>query len=138
MDKKFPPITKPTIEEVKEQFEAWRKASKSKKAIPTELWNAAASLCGRGTHRPYLIAQKLGLNYKKLKQHLSDSVGAPPMEKASTETAFVELDLGNAPAISECMVEMRDEKGGQLKFHLKGQPCPDLIEILNAFRRKGS
>ena len=138
MSQPFPSTTKPTLEEAKEQFEAWRKASKSKKAIPPELWNAAASLCGRGTHRPYLIAQKLGLNYKKLKQHLDDSTDVPPLKKASTPTAFVELDLGNAPVIPECVVEMQDEKGGQFKFHLKGQRCPDLIEILRAFWKKES
>ena len=130
MPPQFPPTTKPTLEEVKEQFEAWRKASKPNQSIPTELWNAAVSLCGSGTRRPYLIAQKLGLNYKDLKQHL--------MEKTPAQSAFVELDLGNASATPECMVEMQDEKGGQLKFQLKGQPCPDLIEILRAFWKKES
>jgi hypothetical protein len=138
MPQKFPPTKKPTLEEVQEQFEAWRKASTSSESIPTELWNAAASLCGRGTRRPYLIAQKLGLNYKDLKQHLVNPASAPPMEKAPAQTAFVELDLGNAPLTPECRVEMQDEKGGQFKFHIKGQPCPDLIAVLNAFWRKGS
>jgi hypothetical protein len=138
MPQKFPPTKKPTLEEVQEQFEAWRKASTSNESIPTELLNAAASLCGRGTRRPYLIAQKLGLNYKDLKQHLVNPASAPPMEKAPAQTAFVELDLGNAPLTPECRVEMQDEKGGQFKFHIKGQPCPDLIAVLNAFWRKGS
>lgn len=138
MSQQFPLTAKPTLKEVKEQFEAWRKASKSNQSIPTELWNAAASLCGRGTRRPYLIAQKLGLNYKDLKQHLADPASVPPMEKAPAQNAFVELDLGNALGIPECRVEMQDEKGGQFKFHIKGQRCPDLIEILNAFWRKGS
>ena len=138
MPPQFPLTTKPALEEVKEQFEAWRNSRKSNEPIPTELWHAAASLCSSGTHRPYLIAQKLGLNYKKLKQHLADTAGVPPMEKAPAQTAFVELDFGNAPVTPECMVEMQDEKGGQLKFHLKGQPCPDLIEILRAFWKKES
>jgi hypothetical protein len=126
----------PTIEEVKEQFDTWRKTRKFQEPIPAELWNAAASLCGCGTHRPYIIAQKLGLNYTKLKQHLPASNTALPIKKAPAQTAFVELDLGTAPVPPECIVEMQDENGGQLKLHLKGQPCPDLIEIFTAFWRK--
>jgi hypothetical protein len=136
MRQQFRPTEKPTIEAVKEQFDNWRNTRKVQEPIPAELWNAAASLCGRGPQRPYLIAQKLGLNYSKLKQHLPASNTAPPIKKAPAQSAFVELDLGTARVPPECMVEMQDEKGRQLKFHLKGQSCPDLIEIFRAFFRK--
>jgi hypothetical protein len=128
----------PTIDQVKEQFDAWRKNKKLQKSIPDELWKAAASLCGHGTHRPYLIAKKLGLNYKKLKQHLPAANTTLPIKKAPAQTTFVEMDFATAPVFPECIVEMQDAKGGQLKFHLKGQRCPDLIEIVNAFWKKDS
>lgn len=130
MNRKFAPTETPTIENVSWQFDAWRKTSKLHEPIPAELWKAAASLCG--TYRPYKIARELGLNYTKLKEHARALKTDLPIQKAPA-AAFIELDF-DAPAMAcQCVIEMQDAKGGKTTLQLKGDKCPDPIEICKAF-----
>lgn len=130
MYQKFTPTDAPTIEDVRERFEAWRKTSKLHEPIPAELWKAAAGLCE--THRPYIVARKLQLNYTKLKEQVYALKPDLPV-KASAGAAFIELDFGAHFTDSQCVIEMTDPKGGKMTLQLKGEKCPDPIEICKAF-----
>jgi len=130
MHQKLVPIHPPTIEDVKRQFEAWRSVRQPRQAIPAELWDAAACLCC--THRPYIVARQLRLNYTKLKEHAQALKIAPPMEKIPA-ASFVELDFGALLSDRQCVIEMKDSKGGKTTLKLKGDQCPDPVEICKAF-----
>ena len=136
MSQKFTPPTEPTIEDVKRQFEVWRKSSKLHEPIPAELWEAAASLCG--THRPYIIARKLRLNYTKLKEHVHAFKSDLPVKRAFAAATFLELDIGAPAVVSQCVIEMRDPNGGKMTLQLNGKKCPDPIEICKAFWNRDS
>jgi len=130
MVQKFEPTQIPRIEDVTRQFEDWRKTSKLHEPIPAELWKAAASLCE--THRPYIIARKLRLNYTKLKEHANALKTDLHVQKAPS-AAFIELDFG-APAIDrQCIIEMQNPKGGKMTLQFIGAQCPDPIEICKVF-----
>jgi hypothetical protein len=136
MSQEFSSTETPTIETVRRKFEAWRKTSKLHEPIPAELWKAAASLCK--THRAYIIARKLRLNYTKLKEHVDSSQVDLPAKKAPTEAGFVDLGFASPPAACEYVIEMRDPAGGKMRFQFKGDQSPDPMEILKAFWGKGS
>lgn len=131
MSQTFAPDEKPTVEEVKGQFEAWRKTRKLHEPIPAQLWKAAARLCG--THRPYIIARKLRLNYNKLKEYVE---AALPVKKSHTDAGFVELGFASPNTVCEYVIEMQDPNGCKMRLHSKGNPCPDPIEICKAFWSK--
>jgi len=130
MNQKLAPAEKGTIEDVRRQFETWRKSSKLHEPIPAELWKAAVSLCG--TYRPYIIARKLRLNYTKLKEHVHALKTDLPIKKAPT-AAFIELDFAAPAMAGQCVIEMQDPKGGKMTLQLSGDKCPDPIEICKAF-----
>ena len=136
MSQKFSPTAEPTIEDVRRQFEAWRKTSKLHEPIPAELWRSAASLCDR--YPPYKIARQLRLNYTKLKNHVHALRPELPIKKAPAPAAFVELDFAIPATACQCVIEMQDSKGGKMTIQLKGQQCPDPITICKAFWSKDS
>ena len=136
MDQKFAPSKNPTIEDVDRQFAAWRKTSKLHEPIPSELWKAAANLCG--TYLPYKIARKLRLNYTKLKEHMHALKTDLPIKKDPTAAAFIELDLGIPAMACQCVIKMQDSKGGKMTLQLQGDQCPDPIEICKAFWSRDS
>ena len=135
MSQEFAPTVKPTVEDVKRQFEAWRKISKLHEPIPVELWKAAAGLCG--AYRPYIVARKLRLNYTKLKQHVHALKDDLPIKKAPAAT-FIELDWVAPAMAGQCVIQMQDPKGGRMTLQLNGDKCPDPIEICKAFWSRDS
>lgn len=118
------PTLESDIEEVKQQFKAWRRTRKHYKPIPVELWDAAVKLCSK--HPVKVVAKRLILNPTELKRRVhtsrtlppdvdllkkrdpSESTPppdkklkkrapvscTPPEEKPMPGPAFVELDLG--------------------------------------------
>lgn len=124
-------VKTPTIEDVKRQFEAWRNAREPRQPIPAALWDAAASLCD--SHRPYIVARELRLNYTKLRDH---ALKTEPAAKAPA-AAFIELDFGALLSDRQCIIEMQDSKGGKTTLKMKGDQCPDPVEVCKAFWSRG-
>ena len=98
MDQQIIPITKPTLEEVRQRFERCRESRKQRTPIPESLWEGAASLCA--DHSIYKISRSLRLDYNALKKRV-------PVRLAETATscALVELDLKSSLPDAECLVE---------------------------------
>ena len=134
MYQEFASTENPTLEDVSRQFDAWRKTSKLHEPIPVQLWKAAASLCG--TYRPYIIARKLRLNYTKLKEHVQALKMDLPIRKTPATATSIELDFGIPAMDSQCVIEMNDPNGGKMTLQLKGDKCPDPIDICKAFWRR--
>lgn len=133
MSQQIAPATESTLEDVRTQFETWRKTRKSRKPIPEGLWQAAVELSK--SYPPSKICQILHLNYTKLKDRIQAARTHLPIIKDSTP-AFIELDFGAPAMSSECLIEMKDQNGAEMKMHLKGQNDLDPIEICKTFWSK--
>jgi len=129
------PSLKPTLEEVLDEFENWRKTRKKRTPIPEALWESAVSL---SEDYPTLqISKALRLNYTTLKNRVQAThSGFSPRTASGPD--FVELDFGGSIFPSECIVEMEDKSGSKMKMHLKGVTGLDLLELGRAFWSKGS
>ncbi len=58
-----------SLDQVKHQFEVWRKQSCRTRKIPEELWEAAVALCKE--HSVTVVSKALRLNHSDLKQQIS-------------------------------------------------------------------
>lgn len=61
------PTLRPTMEELRNQFETWRKTRQQRAPIPDALWRAAVSLSK--DYSILQISKALRLNYNDLKKH---------------------------------------------------------------------
>jgi hypothetical protein len=123
---------RPSLSEVKEQFKIWRRTRKSPRPIPDKLWQAAVSLTA--SHSISQISKELVLDYSTLKKRV-------PIKKKSTANktsapSFIELNLEPPATVSECMVEMQDRLGAQMRMHFRGKPDFDLLELAKVFWSK--
>jgi len=126
---------KPTVEQVRDQFEQWRNTREKRTDIPTELWQAAISLAKHTS--VYQISKALRLNYTDLK-HRVEAQGGSALRAAVNGSAFIELGVGQVPAAAECIVEMEDKEGLKMKMCFKGEIGFDLLELGKAFLDKRS
>jgi len=124
--------TRPNLSEVKEQFKIWRRTRKTHRPIPEKLWQAAVSLTA--THSVSQISKELVLDYTALKNRVAIKKKNRGANKSSP--GFIELNLEPPAAVSECMVEMQDRLGAQMRMHFRGKPDFDLLELAKAFWSK--
>ena len=124
--------TRPNLSEVKEQFKIWRRTRKTHRPIPEKLWQAAVSLTA--THSVSQISKELVLDYTALKNRVPIKKKNRGAKKSSP--GFIELNLEPPAAVSECMVEMQDRLGAQMRMHFRGKPDFDLLELAKAFWSK--
>jgi len=114
-----------TFEEVREQFEQWRRTRRKRGLIPEQLWEAAISLTKEYTIHE--ITKTLRLNYQKFKER------AQRKEKEKddlrvTRAQFFELNVSHAHKGVECVIEIEDLKGSRMKMSLTGETECDLLE----------
>ncbi len=126
------PAPRHSLSEVKEQFKIWRRTRKSPRPIPEKLWQAAVSLTAK--HSISQISKELVLDYSALKKRV-------PTKKKNTVTktsppGFIELNLEPPAAVSEYIVEMKDELGAKMRMHIRGQTELDPLELAKAFWSK--
>jgi hypothetical protein len=123
--------SEPTIQEVREKLELWRKNKKNvREPIPENLWQEAVELCKK--HPAGIIAKKLSLSYTRLKDRLC---GQAP--KASDKDAcpdFIELKYNQPDIPSDTTLEIKDLKRDlRLKISFKGRPDFDLTSLIKTF-----
>jgi hypothetical protein len=125
----------PTIEDVRAQFESWRKTRKSRQPIPDKLWQAAVDLSKN--HSIYIIAKTLRLDYTKLKNLTRKRPDNDPPIMKEISPAFIELDFGSSPTTAcECSIDIKGSDGTQMKMQFKGNHYFDPLELCKAFWRK--
>ena len=124
---------KPTVEQVRDQFEQWRNTREKRTDIPTELWQAAISLAEHTS--VYQISKALRLNYTDLR-HRVEAQRDRALPPAVNGSAFIELGSSQLPATSECIVEMEDKQGLKMRMCFKGEIGFDLLELGKAFLGK--
>ena len=130
MDQKQQATGRQSLEEVRKQFENWRRERKKGGRIPQRLWQAAAGLSDR--HSVGKIATALVLDHGRLKQRIA----APGLlcgeseRRAGTEIEFV--SIGTMATTQADVVELEDGSGRRLKVHLVGAGSARLIEVAKA------
>ncbi len=124
-----PPVSKITLETVKQQFATWRKSRKHRSRIPDELWEATVGLSGQ--YSIHHISKALRINHTTLR----DRIAARNMsENPETQACFFELTppLPSSP-ISECLVEMENRHGEKMRMHFAGEIGLDLLALSHNF-----
>ncbi|MCK9247217.1 MAG: hypothetical protein M0P11_09755 [Anaerolineaceae bacterium] len=117
------------LDQVKQQFEAWRKQSGRTRKIPEELWEAAVALCKE--HSVTKVSKALGLNHSDLKQRMKSLACLP-----QTPT-FIELGC-MPPAAEEIVVECEAPGGRSMRIHYRGSHTAAMLsDLLSRFWRDG-
>ena len=129
------PDSKPSLGDIQNQFETWRRTREKRVPIPAPLWEAAVNLS-----KDYTILQiskTLRLNYTDLKHRV---LAQPDKEivKAKHNLPFIELDFEQPKPPSHCAIEMEKSNGAKLKMYFTGERSLDLLELGKSFWRNGS
>jgi hypothetical protein len=130
------PTVKPTLEFIRNQFEAWRKTRRRRCRIPEALWKAAVEQCRE--HSICAVSAALRLNYDALRSRVAKSRDTGLVVGQGPEIGFVKLDLGVPITPSECLVEMDAPNGAKMRMSFKGASREfDPVELSRAFWRQG-
>ena len=124
-----------TLEEIREQFETWRKTREKRTTIPDVLWEAAISLSPR--YSLCQVSKALRLNYSDLKLRVQASQSFLQSSPV-IDPAFIDLGLKNPIFPAECTIEMEDQNGAKMRMYFKGEAGLDLLELGKVFWSKGS
>ena len=114
----------PSLEEVQELFDVWRKEKKRRDPIPPVLWESAVSLAEQ--HSINMVAKHLRLNYNELKMR----VKGYPIVPAGKERSPAFIELATIPTI-ECTIELEKPTGERMRI----RGCCNVVELARAFWR---
>jgi hypothetical protein len=121
--------SQPTLEEVQQLFEQWRRTKRRRDRIPQLLWEAAVSLSGQ--HSTHRISKLLHLNHTDVSDRIRAHKEGDGVQRPH-ESAFIELDVIPSATVSEWAIEMERPDGGRMKICLKGSSI-DAAELSKAF-----
>ncbi len=124
-----------SLEDVKQQFNAWRK-NKTCKRTPRKLWQAAVNLHNVEGLSIHKISKALHVNYNDFKKQIHGN-NAPVVKDIQTPS-FIELDCINPTFPSECIVEMENTAGSKMRMSFKGNTDFDFLELGKSFWRQSS
>lgn len=135
MSHKTPPPSKPTLEEVRNQFETWRKGKQWGSRIPDGLWESAVKLSQE--YSIHQISRALRLNYSELKDRVMSCTGNK-VGRIASGPEFVEVDFITPIPSLEWVVEIEAPNGARMKISSKGQSSIDLLTLTKDFWSQGS
>ena len=120
------------LEQTRQRFERWRRASKVRRRIPESLWSSAAKMAQMyGVNR---TARALRLDYYSLKERMEEESSSGEASREGTTAAFLELACPTSASTCECVLELEDDSGVKMRVHLKGVDAPDLAALSRSFR----
>jgi hypothetical protein len=123
------------LAELKRQFDEWRAGRKVGERIPLELW--AGAVAAAVEHGAYRVSAELHLDYAVLKRRAALATGSAPA--AELAPRFVELFAPAAPmkpaaaSQPECVVELENARGAQMRVELSGNGLCGLSTLCSAF-----
>jgi hypothetical protein len=121
-------VLPPRLEALRRRFKQWRRTRKIGSRIPEPLWSAALKLAD--AHGVSPTAKALGVDYYSLKQRLEDkSVSCSRMVAGANGAAFIELAATARAGIPECVLELENVEGTQMRICLKGIEAADLAAL---------
>ena len=126
----------PQLEEVRDQFEEWRRSRKSRRdPIPLRLWKAAVNLSG--SYSIHSISKALRLNYSDLKERVDQQLVADRV-KALPAAGFIDLGCSQSLIESECIIEMQNAGGLKMQMRVRGKVDFNLLQLAKVFLAKGT
>ena len=122
----------PTIEEVKNQLENWRKNKRNhREPVPKDLWQAAVELARK--HSINTVSKALRLSYADLKDRLYGPTISKKKVKENSPS-FIELKCSSTLTEEETTLELQDLKRDlRLKISFKGSPVFDISTLIKTF-----
>ncbi len=123
----------PALEELRRQFDAWRRERRPGQHIPEALWNMAAALAREIGVNP--VVRALHLDYVRLKRRVTGQVA--PKRQASTtpeEPTFVELAVEAVSQRADCVVEF-EGRGGKVTMRLAGHDPVAIVALAETLAR---
>lgn len=116
------PNSEITLNDIREQFKAWRLSRGSKREpIPEHLWHAAAELCK--SHKISHVCRALRLSSTALKKRFSQLAPKVP-------TQFMQLEVSGLAG--QWCLECDRPNGARLRLSGSGS-SPDIEKVLGAF-----
>jgi len=123
-------ISQPTIEQVGERLDKWRKIKKHRESIPKDIWQDATELAKK--YSINTVSKTLRLSYTDLKDRVCGPSKPKPKKRRSSD--FIEI--GQPFLIPEATLEMENKKGSHLKISFKGRTDFDLMALAKTFLQK--
>lgn len=119
----------PTIDEIRDRLESWRKNKiNHRQPIPKELWQAAVELAR--CHSINTVSKALRLSYADLKDRLYGP-SEPKPSKRQKPASFIELKY-SAPLMPEKItVDIENKKGCKMRIYLR--PDTDITNLIKSF-----
>ncbi len=108
-------ISQPTIEQVGERLDKWRKIKKHRESIPKDIWQDATELAKK--YSINTVSKTLRLSYTDLKDRVCGPSKPKPKKRRSSD--FIEIGYNQSPSIPETTIEMENKKDQDLRFLLK-------------------
>lgn len=107
MDIRFPEGSGPSLDEVRDRIEDWRRTRTKISPMPAELWEAAATLAE--TMGVFPVSKALKINYQSLKRRSAPPSSGPASHRVPSK--FVEYSLSNAGQLHpfECEIRIKDK-----------------------------
>ncbi|MHB8277109.1 MAG: hypothetical protein ACYDIA_05605 [Candidatus Humimicrobiaceae bacterium] len=119
----------PTLEEVRDQLENWRKnKTNHREPIPKELWQQSADLAKK--HSINEVSKALRLSYADLK----DRLYGPTISKQKIKekcASFIELKYTQPLSAETTTVDIENKRGCKMKICFKGST--DISSLIKTF-----
>lgn len=133
MDQQITATTsRPTIEQVGERLESWRKIKKHRQPIPKDIWQDAAKLARK--YSINTVSKTLRLSYTDLKDRVTGI--SKPKPKNFRSSDFIEIGYDQPSIMPETTIEMENKKGSRFKICFKGRIDFDPMDIARTFLQK--
>ena len=129
-----PQFSSSDLNRLREQLNAWRRRRGSRRRLPAEAWDAAATLAR--AHGVSQVARTLRLNFYKLRQR--GKKPRPSEQREPPASGFVEIAGAPQPTLAEpsCRIEWTDATGARMTLEMPRDP-PTLVALVETFWRRG-
>jgi len=120
------PVSLENLEQVDKRFKRWRRTRTRGARIPEELWSLAVAVAREQGLNP--TARALRLDYYDLKKRLQGDRGPARTRQAQSAT-FVELVAPRVAGVGECLLELQNARGTQMRITLNGSHSTQLLQL---------
>ncbi len=126
-------ISQPTIKQVGERLDRWRKIKKHRESIPKDIWQDATDLARK--HSINTVSKTLRLSYTDLKDRVCGPSKPKPKNKRRSSD-FIEIEYDQSSLMPETTIEMENKKGSRFKISFKGRIDFDPMDLARTFYQK--
>ena len=123
---------------LRRRIDHWREARTVQEPLPEELWGEAVSVARR--QGLFKVARSLRLSYQGLSGRLQQAAEEELRPNTVGSGNFVEIDgaLWSSATESQVTVELAAPDGSKLTVHLSRSAGPTVLDLVDAFWRRGA